>query len=93
MSSPAPVTPPTEETIDAYRAAVLAYRASFKAELERWGKRMSYHVPNHAAAEAVHKLRPEITYNQAYALAQQATNWAAQAHWRWFWKGVSPIVD
>jgi len=94
MTTPAAVIPPTEETAEAYRVAVLAYRCAFKAERERWGiMRMDPHIPNMAAAEAVLRLRPCLTYAQAIALAHQATNWAAQAHWRWFWKGVSQIAD
>jgi hypothetical protein len=89
-----PVTAPTEETVEAYRAAVLAYRRSFKAEREKHGvKAMNPNVPRHLAAQAVRNLRPELTFEQAYGLAYQATCWAAQAHWRWFWKGVSEIAD
>jgi hypothetical protein len=80
--------------MEAYRAAVLAYRRSFRAEREKHGaKKMSPGIPDHVAAQAVRKLRPELTYDQAFALAFQATSWAAQAHWKWFWKGVSEIAD
>jgi hypothetical protein len=46
------------------------------------------HVAEHAAAVAVHALAPEITFAQAHLLAQKATNWAAQAHHKWFWRGI-----
>jgi hypothetical protein len=94
MSTPGPLEPPTSETIEAYRTAVSAYRRSWKAEREKWGSmKMNPRIPERAAAQAVHRLRPELTYEQACALAQQATNWAAQVHWEWFWKGVSTIAD
>ncbi|MGA7329407.1 MAG: hypothetical protein WBX25_34235 [Rhodomicrobium sp.] len=94
MPTPAPVNPPAEENLEAYRAAILAYRQSFKAEREKWGEKlMSYHIPKKADAEAVLRVSPGLTYAQAYDLAHQATCWAAQAHWKWFWKGVSSIAD
>ena len=93
MSTPGPVSPPTEETVEAYRAAVLAYRQAFKAEREKWGSmKMNPHIPKYAAAEAVLGLMPGLTYDKAEALAHQATSWTAQAHWHWFWKGVSPVA-
>ena len=46
------------------------------------------HVAEHAAARAVHALAPEMTYERAYLLAEKATNWAAQAHHKWFWRGI-----
>jgi hypothetical protein len=46
------------------------------------------HVAEHAAARAVHALTPEMTYAQAFHLADKATNWAAQAHHKWFWRGI-----
>ena len=32
----------------------------------------------------MHELAPEMTYAQACLLAEKATNWAAQAHNKWF---------
>jgi phage terminase small subunit len=94
MSTPTPVAPPTEETVEVYRAAVLTYRESIKAEREKHGSfKMNPHIPKHAAAEAVLKVRPDLSFQQAARLAHQATSWTAQAHWKWFWKGVSPIAD
>jgi len=46
------------------------------------------HVANHAAALAVHALAPEMTYAQVFLLAEKATNWAAQAYHKWFWRGI-----
>jgi hypothetical protein len=39
-------------------------------------------------AVSVHALAPEMTYAQAFLLADKATNWAAQAHHEWFWRGI-----
>jgi hypothetical protein len=33
-------------------------------------------------------LAPEMTFEQASALAHKATSWAAQAHHEWFWRGI-----
>jgi hypothetical protein len=94
MPIPAAVIPPDEQTLEAYRAAVMAYRQAFKAEREKHGSlKMNPHIPQHAAAEAVFRLSPGFTYDQASVLADQATAWAAQAHWHWFWKDVSEIAD
>jgi hypothetical protein len=94
MTIPASAVPPTEDTAEAYRAAVLGHRQAFKSEREKRGsKKMNPHIPDHAAAEAVLRLSPGLTYDEAWSLAHQATSWAAQAHWHWFWKGVSPIAE
>jgi hypothetical protein len=94
MPTPAAAVPPDENTFEAYRAAVLAYRRAFKAERDKHGPmKMNPHVPQHAAAEAVLSISPGLTYDQASVLAHQATSWAAQAHWHWFWKGVSEVAD
>ena len=90
MPTPASVEPPTPENVHLYRAAVLAWR---KAEIEERSRhadvRLSNpHVANHAAALAVHALAPEMTYAQAFLLAEKATSWAAQAHHEWFWRGI-----
>jgi hypothetical protein len=90
MSTPAPVEPPTPENVHLYRAAVLAWR---KAEIEECSRHANVklanpHVANHAAARAVHALAPEMTFEQAYLIAEKATNWAAQAHHKWFWRGI-----
>ena len=39
-------------------------------------------------ALAVKALAPEMIFAQADLLAQQATNWAARAHHKWFWRGI-----
>jgi hypothetical protein len=90
MPTPAAVEPPTPENVHLYRAAVLAWR---KAAIEERSRRVDVrlsnpHVAEHAAARAVHALAPEMTFEQADRLAQQATNWAAQAHHRWFWRSI-----
>jgi hypothetical protein len=38
----------------------------------------------------VHAPAPEMTFYQAFFLAQKATNRAAQAHHEWFWRGTCP---
>ena len=42
----------------------------------------------YAAALAARALAPEMTFDQASALAHEATSWAAQAHHEWFWRGI-----
>ena len=90
MPTPTAVEPPTPENIHLYRAAALAWR---KAEIEERSRHKDVrlanpHFANHAAALAVHALAPEMTFEQAFALARQATNWAARAHHKWFWSGI-----
>ena len=90
MPTPSAVEPPTPENIHLYRAAVLAWR---KAEIEECSRHANVklanpHVANHAAALAVHALAPEMTFAQAFLIAEKATNWAAQAHNKWFWRGI-----
>jgi arginine exporter protein ArgO len=89
MSTPAAVEPPTPENFHIYRAAVLAWRTAAIEERSRHAdvRLANPHVPNQAAALAVHELAPEMTFEQAGLLAQKATNWAAQAHHKWFWCG------
>ena len=90
MSTPAAVEPPTPENFHIYRAAVLAWRKAAIEERSRHAdvRLANPHVPNQAAALAVHALAPELTFEQAHLLAQKATNWAAQAHHKWFWRGI-----
>jgi hypothetical protein len=90
MSTPSAVEPPTAENRHLDRAAVLAWR---KAAIEERSRRADIklsnpHVAEHAAARAVHELAPEMTYAQAFLLADKATNWAAQVHHEWFWRGI-----
>jgi hypothetical protein len=90
MPTPAAVEPPTPENVHLYRAAVLAWR---KAEIEERSKHADIklanpHAAEHSAARAVHELAPEMTYAQAFLRAEKATNWAAQAHPEWFWRGI-----
>ena len=47
--------------------------------------------PAFRSAFAKHPLK-EMTFAQAYLLAQNATNWAAQAHHKWFWHGIPGAV-
>jgi hypothetical protein len=94
MPTPAAVEPPTPENLHLYRAAVLAWRKAAIEERSRHAyiRLANPHVAELAAALAVHELAPEMTHAQAYFLAQQAPNWAAQAHHKWFWRGIPGTV-
>ena len=94
MSTPSAVEPPTRENVHLYRAAVLAWREAEIEERSRHAdvKLANPHAAEHAAARAVHELAPELTFAQAHFLAQKATNWAAQAHRKWFWRGIPGSV-
>jgi len=94
MSMPAAVEPPTPENVHLYGAAVLAWRKAAIEERSRHAdiRLANPHVSERAAARAVHALAPEMTFAQAYLLAQKATNWAAQAHHKWFWRGIPGTV-
>lgn len=86
MPTPA-VEPPTPDNLHLYRAAALAYRKSFRAEMQRNnGNRMliNRHAPLHAAALAVQELAPEMNLEEARTFAQKACAWTAQAHNAWF---------
>ena len=73
-----PIKPPTPQTIEAYRAAVLAWRISY--DPSKWhGLRRS------AAVAAVRKLRPSLTDSEAEELAEDAISWAKQAPNECFW--------
>ncbi len=77
MPSPAAAEPPTPENNHLF-VLLLAYRKSFRAELQRnTGNRMlvNWHAPLHAAAVAVLQLAPEMSFEQAHTFA-----WTAQAH-------------
>jgi hypothetical protein len=89
MPTPAAVTPPTPENAHLYRAAALAYRKAWRAELHRHGgdhKLTNPHIPLRAAALAVQEASPAMTVAEAEAFAQRACSWAAQAHNAWFWR-------
>ena len=90
MSTPSAVEPPTAENRHLDRAAVLAWRKAAIEERSRHAdiKLANPRVVEHAAARAVHELAPEMTYAQAFLLADKATNWAAQVHHEWFWRGI-----
>jgi hypothetical protein len=90
MSTPAAVEPPTPENVHLYRAAALAWRNAAIEERSRHAdvRLANPHIPEHAAALAVHALAPEMTFKQASLLAHKATSWAAQAHNKWFWRGI-----
>jgi hypothetical protein len=94
MSTPAAVEPPTPENIHLYRAAVLAWRKAAIEERSRHAdiRLANPHVANLAAALAVLALAPEITFAEADRFAQNATNWAAQVHHKWFWRGIPGAV-
>ena len=85
--SPTPenVQPPTDETVDAYRAAVLAYRKAYAIERKK-GMRLNPHVPLKSATDAVMAVNQDIGPEEAERLAQKACAWAAQAHRDWFWR-------
>jgi hypothetical protein len=75
MPTPAAVEPPTPENVHLYRAAVLSWRKATIEERSRHAdvKLVNPHVAEHAAARAVHALAPEMTYAQAFLLAEKAT--------------------
>lgn len=79
-----PIKPPTPQSIEAYRAAVLAYRTSYWP-LKRGGARDDFLIPKTAAAAAVRKLRPDLTHSDAEALAHDAVTWAEEVHNECFW--------
>ncbi|MGA7325193.1 MAG: hypothetical protein WBX25_12055 [Rhodomicrobium sp.] len=79
-----PIKPPTSQTIEAYRAAVLAYRTSYRPST-RGGVQDNPLIPKAAAAAAVRKLRPDLTDSEAEVLAHDAVTWAEQLHNECFW--------
>ena len=86
--TPAAVQPPTPENVHLYRAAALAYRKAWRVELCRNDgdrKLANPHVPLDAAAFAVQKLTPEMTFDQARTFAQKALAWVGQTHNAWLW--------
>lgn len=73
---------PDESVREAWRAASLAYR-----RVRQSGK---LHHPAHVAAvEAVLKVLPGISREEASRHAQSAVSWAASEHTEWFWRGVT----
>jgi hypothetical protein len=84
MSTSSAIKPPTSQTIDAYRAAVLAYRISSPSSTYRDGQSGPLAAMN-AATAAVRKLRPGFTGREAKVLAQDAIAWAEQKHNECFW--------
>src|SRR5271166_4088342 len=69
--------PPTPQTIEAYRAAVLAWRTSPAPKSQ--GSRCP------TAVAAVKKLRPAFTDREAEELAGDAIRWAQQIPNECFW--------
>jgi hypothetical protein len=69
--------PPTPQTIEAYRAAVLAWRTSPAPKSQ--GSRCR------TAVAAVKKLRPAFTDREAEELARDAIRWAQQLPNECFW--------
>jgi hypothetical protein len=82
MPTPDAVEPPTPENVHLYRAAALPWRNSWRVEKVK-EKLANPHVPLDAAAVAVQKLAPEMTFEQARTFAQKAVAWAGQAHNAW----------
>ena len=82
MSTPAAVEPPTPENVHLYRAAALAWRDAWRVEKLK-DKLANPHVPLDAAAAAVQKLAPEMTFDQARTFAQKACAWVGQTHNAW----------
>jgi len=82
MPTPAAVEPPTPENIHLYRAAALAWRNAWRAEKLK-DKLANPHVPLDAAAVAVQKLEPEMTFEEARTFAQRALAWTGQTHNDW----------
>ena len=92
MPTPAAVEPPTPDYIHLYRAAALAFREAWRAEIRRCGgdhKLANPHVPMQAAARAVQEAAASMPLAEAEAFAQRAVAWTAQAHHAWFWSGIS----
>lgn len=86
MPTPAAVEPPTPENIHLYRAAALAWRNAWRDELKRYGgnhKAANPHVPLDAAAIAVQRLAPDMTFDAARTFAQKACAWTGQAYNDW----------
>jgi hypothetical protein len=74
-------TPPREEILPAWRAAVLAYRRELRATRE-----------NHPAWWAAYTAFREVLRDMPEAQAKHETThtiaWAAANHTAWFWGGV-----
>jgi hypothetical protein len=81
---PGPIKPPTPQTIEAYRAAVRAYRTSYRPSKRGYAQDVLL-IPTTAAGAAVKKLRPDLTDNEAESLAHDAITWAEQVHNECFW--------
>jgi hypothetical protein len=77
------IKPPNTETIEAYRAAVRAWRVSGRS-LKQHSSRTESHIPR-SATIAVKKLRPDLSESQAQALAEDAISWAEQTPNECFW--------
>jgi len=88
MPTPAAVEAPTAENVAMYRAAAIAWRKAWRAELSRHDgnhKLANPHAPLDAAALAIRQLAPEMSFEEARAFAQRACAWTAQVHNAWFW--------
>jgi hypothetical protein len=76
------VIPPKQDTVEAYRAAIYAYRRQVEAKRKPHGlSRADQLRAKRVAALAVLEVSPELTFEEAYALAHDATVWAAQTYW------------
>ena len=76
------IKPPNTETIEAYRAAVRAWRVSGRSL--KLHSCTDFHIPRCATA-AVKKLRPDLSESQAQTLAEEAISWAEQMPNECFW--------
>ena len=77
------IKPPNTETIEAYRAAVRAWRVSGRS-LKLHSCCTDFHLPR-SATVAVKKLRPDLSESQAQALAEDAISWAEEIPNECFW--------
>jgi len=77
------IKPPNTETVEAYRAAVRAWRVSGRS-LKLHSSCTDFHLPR-SATVAVKKLRPDLSESQAQTLAEDAISWAEQMPNERFW--------
>ena len=76
----APRTLPREEILPAWRAAVLAYRRSIRADGDR--------VARTKAVAALREVLPQMPEAEAELETTRAIAYAAAQHTDWFWKGA-----
>jgi hypothetical protein len=76
-----PLSSPPAERLEAWRAAVLAYRRVMRTTGDDWCGRVE-------AIEAYLKVRPEDGPDEAERQVTRAICYAAAHHTDWFWRGV-----